>query len=182
MSTKIKTKFGTATTNKAGYYVITSRKEGNFSKYLHVLLWEDYYNTKKPEGYVIHHKNHNKKDFCILNLQLIRDADHRALHNKTRKLSKATKEKMSNNQWLKNGGKHPKGMLGKHHSEKTKEHLKNRLTKRYARIIKGGINKQGKQRYCLVYEGKTLKYSINPQKLINWFLKNYPLSIIKTTI
>ena len=182
MNTKIHTKYGTATINQAGYYVITSRKEGNFSKYLHVLIWEDYYNTKKPQGYVIHHKNHNKKDFCILNLQLMRDSDHRTLHNKTRELSKSTREKMSNNQWLKNGGVHPKGMSGKHHSEETKEHLRISLTKKYARIVKSGINKQGKQKYSVVYGGKRLKYSINPQKLINWFLKNYPLHIIKTTI
>ncbi len=181
MSNKIQTKYGTATLNKNGYYVIVSKKEGNFSKYLHVLVWEDFYKTKKPEGYVVHHKNHNKSDFCILNLQLMRDAEHRALHNKTRELSSDTRQKMSDNQWLKNGGQHPKGMKGKHHSKETKEHLKNCLTKKYARIIKNGINKQGKQKYAVVYEGKIIKYSINPQKLINWFLENYPLSIIKTT-
>lgn len=176
---KIKTKFGTATLNKYGYYVIVSKKEGNFSKYLHVLVWEDFYKTKKPEGYVIHHKNYNKSDFCILNLQLMRDAEHRALHNKTREIYSDTRQKMSDNQWLKNGGQHPKGMKGKHHSKETKQKMSNSLTKKYARIIKGGKNKQGRQKYTLVYEGKILKYSINPKKLMDSFLKNYPLEIIK---
>lgn len=35
-----------------GYYQITSRNE-NSKKLLHRLIWESYYNTKIPKGYVI---------------------------------------------------------------------------------------------------------------------------------
>ena len=86
--------------------------------------------------------------------------------------------KMSKRHHLNNGGKHPKGMKGKHHSNKTKQHLHNVLIKKYARIVKDGKNKQEKTIYSLRLNGKNLKYSINPQKLINWFLKEYPLEII----
>lgn len=45
-----------------------------------VLIWEDFYGCKIPNGYVIHHKNKNKLDNCVLNLQLMRKTDHDKLH------------------------------------------------------------------------------------------------------
>ena len=52
--------------------------------------------------------------------------------------------------------------------------------KRYARIVKGGKNRQGKQQYFISFKGKRkIKQSINPDKLLNWFLKEYPLEIIR---
>lgn len=80
MKKKIHTKFGTATIVK-GYYVIKTRKEGNHNKFLHRLIWEDFYDCEVPKGYVIHHRNHIKTDNCILNLQLMRHSDHNTLHN-----------------------------------------------------------------------------------------------------
>ena len=79
MNTTIQTKFGRASLLPQGYYVIHSRNE-NMSKFLHRLIWEDFYGCKIPEGYVIHHKNGIKTDNCILNLQLMRDKDHKVLH------------------------------------------------------------------------------------------------------
>lgn len=77
----MKTKWGNAKINNHGYYVITSRKEGNHNKQLHRLIWEDFWKTEVPQGYHIHHRNFNKLDNCILNLQLIRAYDHHKLHN-----------------------------------------------------------------------------------------------------
>lgn len=77
----MRTKFGNAKISNNGYYVITSKKEGNQNKLLHRLIWEDFYNCEVPEGYIIHHKNGDKLDNCILNLQVMRDKDHRILHN-----------------------------------------------------------------------------------------------------
>ena len=94
----MKTKFGNAKITNGRYYVITSRKEGNNGKLLHRLICEDFYNTEVPQGYHIHHKNGNKLDNCILNLQLMRDKDHRILHN--------------------SGENHP--WYDKHHSEESK--------------------------------------------------------------
>jgi len=43
----------------------------------------------------------------------------------------------------------------------------------YARIIKAGYVR-GKRRYAIKRDGKKIKYSINPSKLLEWFSENYP--------
>ena len=78
---RIKTKLGIASLDNNGYYWITSRKEGNHHKFLHRLIWEDFYGFKIPKGFHIHYKNHIKIDNCILNLQLIKEYDHYMIHN-----------------------------------------------------------------------------------------------------
>lgn len=56
---------------------------------------------------------------------------------------------------------------------------KGRLPNKYATITKEGFNSAGNQVYQLRFKGKRLKRSINKDKLLNWFLKEYPLEIIK---
>ena len=46
------TKFGTAKIYR-GYYIITSRKEGNHGKFLHRLIFEDFYKIKLPKHIII---------------------------------------------------------------------------------------------------------------------------------
>ena len=75
----IKTIFGTAKIQKDGYYHITSRREGNNKKFLHILVWERK-NGKKPNNFVIHHRDFNKKNNRINNLMLLSDHEHRSLH------------------------------------------------------------------------------------------------------
>ena len=209
----IQTKFGTANINKStGYYRITSSKEGNLFKSLHRLIYEEYYGAI-PKGYVIHHKDGNKTNNNITNLELLTHTQHASLHNK----------KENNASWksyariIKNG-KDKNGMqqymlrfkdkiLKQSYSPK---HLVDWFLKNYpleiiqnsfvtgdeipltsynflrdnkecAKIHKIG-NKNGKQNYGLFFKGKYIKKSINPQKLINWFLQEYPLEIMKTTI
>ena len=77
----MQTKFGNAKIQSNGYYVITSRKEGNNGKYLHRLLFEDFYKCTIPKGYEIHHKNGDRTDNCILNLQLISEINHDCIHS-----------------------------------------------------------------------------------------------------
>lgn len=79
------TKFGNARLNK-GYYQITTRKEGNKGKFLHRLIFEDFYGFV-PNEYHVHHKDGNPQNNCILNLQLIRISDHHRLHHKNKKWS-----------------------------------------------------------------------------------------------
>lgn len=75
------TKYGTASVNaNSGYYTIVSSKEGNFNKLLHRLIFEEFYNIKIPKNYVIHHKNNQKLDNCILNLQLMSFKEHLLHH------------------------------------------------------------------------------------------------------
>ena len=89
------TKYGTARINKEGYYWITSRKEGNNGKRLHRLIWEGFYNTEVPKGYIIHHKNGDKLCNCILNLQLMKKEEHTKLHHIDKNVSDNTKMKIS---------------------------------------------------------------------------------------
>ena len=86
MKRQLKTEWGTAKINKNGYYVITSTKEGYGNKRLHRLIYEKHYG-KIPEGYVIHHKDHNKLNNNIDNLELLSEFEHKSLHFKNHKYS-----------------------------------------------------------------------------------------------
>ena len=61
---KIFTKYGTCIEDKDGYWIVSSRKEGNKNKRLHRLVWEEY-NSLIPHGFVIHHKDNNRKNNSI---------------------------------------------------------------------------------------------------------------------
>ena len=95
----IHTKFGNAQIVK-GYYRISSVKEGNRNKMLHRLIFEDFYG-EIPDGYIVHHKDENKTNNCIMNLQLMRFGAHTSLHNigntnmRGKKHSEESKKKMS---------------------------------------------------------------------------------------
>ena len=97
----IQTKFGKAYIDSDGYYRVNHKRYS--SVMLHRLIFEEFYGMKIPKGYVIHHKNGNKLDNCILNLQLLKRSAHQSYHN--------TKEKNS--------------MYGKHHSDETKQKISN---------------------------------------------------------
>lgn len=146
-----------------GYYQITSRNE-NSKKLLHRLIWESYYNTKIPKGYVIHHLNENKNDNRIQNLQCISSKNHRRYHQLGKK----------NNNY------------GKIMPKKIKEEIsiinsKNTNTCGYYRVTKQK-NPKLKQGFTWVYQyyekGKRIKISsTNLEKLkekvcsknLNWF-------------
>ena len=90
----LNTKFGKARVNNKGYYIITSGKEGNNGKSLHLLIFEDFYG-EIPDGYIVHHKDGNPQNNCILNLQLMRRNEHVKLHHIGSKRSVESKKKMS---------------------------------------------------------------------------------------
>lgn len=129
---KLNTKYGIATLDNHGYYWITSRKEGNHHKFLHRLIWEDFYGFKIPKGFHIHHKNGICTDNCILNLQLIREYDHYIHHN------------LGENSWW----------YGKFHSDETKLKMsKSKNTTGYYRVTKLSL-KRYSQGYCFAYQWK----------------------------
>ena len=100
------TKYGTAKINNKGYYAITTRKEGNYGRLLHRLIFEDFYGPI-PNGCEIHHKDENRINNCIMNLQCLTKTQHNRLHN--------TGERNS--------------MFGKNHSLETKKKMsKSRTT------------------------------------------------------
>lgn len=78
----IKTKYGTALKDKSGYYMICSKKEGNYSKLLHRAIWEEWYGKSVPKGYDIHHINEDKSDNRIQNLQCVEHNIHMSFHKR----------------------------------------------------------------------------------------------------
>lgn len=108
MSSKIiESKYGNIKIQNHGYYQVASYKEGNHNKLLHRLIWEDHYQTKIPENYVIHHINENKLDNRIQNLQCVENLVHNKYNSKKTRLEKVRK-KMS------------KAQRGRKHSKETK--------------------------------------------------------------
>ena len=81
---KIVTKYGMCIEDKDGYWVVSSRKEGNKNKRLHRLIWEEY-NGSIPIGCVIHHKDGNKKNCNINNLEMLSSFEHNSLHKRNNK-------------------------------------------------------------------------------------------------
>lgn len=82
-SETLHTKFGTAKVVE-GYYKITSGKEGNNNKGLHRLIYENFYSVELPAQIDIHHKDNNKLNNCICNLEALTHADHAASHYEDR--------------------------------------------------------------------------------------------------
>ena len=76
----LNTKFGNCKIQQ-GYYVISSRKEGNHGKKLHVLLFTEEYGNYLPTGYQIHHIDGDKKNNEEDNLVAIPPNIHTIIHN-----------------------------------------------------------------------------------------------------
>lgn len=91
---KIHTVYGDAKLHHTGYYLITTSKEGNAKKPLHRLIYETFYG-KIPEGCVIHHKDGNKLNNCVNNLQLLAESEHNKLHHINQNISEEHKINLS---------------------------------------------------------------------------------------
>jgi hypothetical protein len=90
----MKTKYG-STRLCNGYHRIYTRNEGNEGKMLHRLIWEEV-NGFIPDGYHIHHKDGNKLNNELSNLQCIEKCKHIQYHNYIRdKPNDETRLKMS---------------------------------------------------------------------------------------
>ena len=80
MKDKIETKFGTAMIGRNGYYQIVTNEKGNDKKYLHRLIFEDFYNIELPSDIVIHHNDGNKTNNEIWNLIPLTQKEHMDIH------------------------------------------------------------------------------------------------------
>lgn len=103
-SNVLNTKYGRAKINNNGHYQITTSKEDNNGKYLHRLIFEDFYG-KIPKGYDVHHDDENPLNNCIINLKLMSHNDHLSHHHKGKPRSDETRKKISE---ALTGDKHPK--------------------------------------------------------------------------
>lgn len=77
------TNFGKAIISDNGYIQIVSGKFHN--QLLHRLIWEKHYG-EIPKGYHIHHRDLNKLNNNIENLELISSSQHSTLHHKKNNL------------------------------------------------------------------------------------------------
>ena len=201
MTTKLATKFGTAYLTNNGYYLIGSRNEGNRNKYLHRMIWEDYYGFPIPKNYEIHHKDGNKENNCIMNLQLIRKTEHASLHKKgqnhgifgenhpyygkkrpehSKKMSSKNNpfygETHSDESRQKMSEFHKGKILSDEHKQNISKAMSgenNPRWKDYARVLKNNVKSRGRVVYYIMYNGKKIKESSNWSKLIKWFRKEY---------
>lgn len=65
---------------KNGYYHANARTDGRpTTLLLHRVVWEDN-NGKIPDGYQVHHKDHNRDNNSIENLELMSQAEHMRMH------------------------------------------------------------------------------------------------------
>jgi hypothetical protein len=155
MSKKVlHTKFGIAKVYR-DYYRISTSKEGNYQEYLHRLIWKDFYKCEIPKGFVIHHKDGNKLNNCILNLQLMRSFDHLSIHHKGLTHSEESKLKMS------------KAKKGRFTGKDNWNH------KDYYRVAKLGSPNRNR-RYVIIKDKQIIKSSTNPLFLSEWFKQHYP--------
>lgn len=175
------TQFGTVYKNNDGYYQIKTKSEGNYLKLWHRLIFEKFYKTKIPKGYIIHHKNGNRNDNCILNLQLMKENEHNRISNLGRKLSEETKLKISQAQL---GEKHH--FFGKKFSDEHKNKISKSISKTknktgYYRVSKQdaldckqgfrwcyAYNEHGKQKYIKSVDIKKLEEKVK-DKGLEWF-------------
>lgn len=65
--------------NSAGYPEWYWNQGGRFYKTVHRWVWEQNYGPI-PEGHDIHHKNEDRTDYRIENLELVTHGDHRKVH------------------------------------------------------------------------------------------------------
>ncbi len=87
---------------KNGYFCINLFKNGKSkTKSIHILLYETFSDYKLKKNECVHHKDFIKENNYFDNLIMMSKKEHNILHNK--------------------GENHPKGMLNKKHSEKTRK-------------------------------------------------------------
>lgn len=83
--------------NNGGYlqYVL-SYKQKKVNKKIHILVYETFVGPV-PKGYDVHHKNHNRQDNRVENLELIEKIDHCKNHYKEKqgKMTEGTKKVLS---------------------------------------------------------------------------------------
>lgn len=79
MKFNVRTKYGTVT-EKNGWYYISSNEHGHRGKALHRVIYEDYHKCTLLPWANIHHRNFNKHDNRIENLQLLSASEHQKIH------------------------------------------------------------------------------------------------------
>ena len=151
MNETLHTKFGKAKCYENYYIIIAGVNEG---KKLHRAIYEDYHKVTLLPTTIIHHKDGNSKNNCILNLEMISWGEHTKLHHTGRHHTSETIQKISE---TKTGNTTV--------SEESREKIRQKLLIKEPHIVKIGFTENGKQRYGIKANGKVLTKSVNLSKL-----------------
>ena len=113
---------------KTGYYQMAEtnkRKQLGIERRLHRAIWR-FYNGDIPKGYQVHHKDENKDNNDISNLELLSASEHAKLHSRRTKIWwHTTKGKKANKKGIKNARAWHSSEEGyKWHSEHQKQSIK----------------------------------------------------------
>lgn len=81
--------------DKKNGYVLVTKQKGYKHKGLHQYIWMVANGCDIPEGYDVHHIDHNPLNNSIYNLELIEQHKHRSEHNKGKIFSEETRKKLS---------------------------------------------------------------------------------------
>ena len=167
MKKTLHTKYGNAKISNKGYYVITSKKEGNNMKLLHRLIAKDYFGDWIDEPLIngeqidIHHIDGNPLNNCVLNLLPLPKSEHHKLHNSGenhpnygKHLSDETKRKISESHKGKTLSDEHKKNLSESHKGKT---LSDETKKKLSESHKGKtLSDEHKKNLSESHKGKTL--------------------------
>jgi len=98
--------------NSRGYLFVKLYRNGKGkSGLIHDLMFESFNNYKLEKNEVVHHLDKNPLNNDLDNFLLMINSEHNSFHN--------------------SGKNHPKGMLGKNHTEKTKELMREKKIGKY---------------------------------------------------
>lgn len=111
----------------SGYYQraeTAKRNRENIERRLHRAIWK-FYNGEIPKGYHIHHKDENKENNDIDNLELLSPSEHQKKHIKKSKIWWQTLEgKIANKRGVENAKQWHSSEIGKEwHSKHQKEYI-----------------------------------------------------------
>ena len=87
--------FGQLCEDEKGYYKIVSIGEGNFGKLFHRVIYENYHKLTLLPDIVIHHKDGNKKNNCIMNLEMMTNSEH-TLHHQNIEIGESYEDYLKN--------------------------------------------------------------------------------------
>lgn len=179
MKKTLHTKYGNAKISNKGYYVITSKKEGNNMKSLHRLIAKDYFGDWIDEPLIngeqidIHHIDGNPLNNCVLNLLPLPKSEHHKLHNSGenhpnygKHLSDETKRKISESHKGKTlSDEHKKNLSESHKGKTLSDETKKKLSESKKGIPK---SEEHKQKLSEAMKGKThsekSKYKMSESK------------------
>lgn len=113
------TEFGNAYIGANGYYTISTYGK-NYNKLLHRLVYEKYHKLSLLSSAIIHHKDGNKLNNDIDNLEMISKSEHNKIHHKNKVNSPKTLDRMSKCKMGKNNPMYGTGECGYYRVHKAK--------------------------------------------------------------